>query len=277
MFSKLKFFLVFSAVLSITPISMAYEDVVFDLKELRSRGSIKFESTVKEEIGSFSNISNRVFKPKGAGTFPAVVLIHTCGGLRNDHIKEHAQLLLSKGFVVLVQDSFSPRGFDYCRPGNIFPGRVGTMDAYDALDHLHTLDFVDKNRIYEAGFSWGAVIAQLLSSKSVAEKLEAKHRFNATVSFYGTCFFNNRIFAPADADQPVLMLIAGKDREQNLDGCVEYLQDIKTKGAKYEWYTYPEASHGWDKKGESRNGYFYDADITKNSIERMIEFFDKSK
>jgi dienelactone hydrolase len=277
MFSSLKIFLIFIAFLSISQVSMAYEDVVFDLKELRSHGSIKFESTVKQDIGPFTNISNTVFKPKGTGPFPAVVLVHTCGGLRNNHIKEHAQLLLSKGFVVLVQDSFSPRGSDYCRPGKMVPARVGTMDAYDALKHLHTLDFVDKNRIYEAGFSWGAVIAQLLSSKSVAEKLEAKSRFNATVSFYGTCFFNNRIFAPVDADQPVLMLIAGKDREQNLDGCVEYLQEIKTKGANYEWYTYSEASHGWDKQGESRNGYFYDVDITKNSIERMIEFFDKSK
>ena len=256
--------------------SSAYEEVVFNLSEFRSRGSIKFNPQAEEKIGAFSSISNKTFKPEGVGPFPAVVLVHTCGGLRNGHIKEHAQFLLSKGYVVLIQDSFSPRGSDYCRPGNMIPVRIGVMDAYDALEHLRTFPFVDKDRIYEAGFSWGAVIAQLLSSKSVAEKLDAKHRFKSTVSFYGTCFFNNRVFAPADADKPVLMLIAGKDKEQNLDGCVEYLQDTKAKGSKYEWFTYPEASHGWDKKGETNSGYFYDTEVTANSLQRMLNFFEKA-
>ena len=46
--------------------------------------------------------------------------------------------------------------------------------------------------------------------------------------------------------------------EQNLDGCAEYLQSTKTKGSKYEWFTYADASHGWDKKGESHLGYIFD-------------------
>jgi len=265
------------ALLTISTTSVAYEEVIFKLSESRSHGSIKFNPQVEEKISTFSSVSNKTFKPEGNGPFPAVVLVHTCGGLRNGHIKEHAQFLLSKGYVVLIQDSFSPRGTDSCRPGNMIPARIGVMDAYDALEHLRTQPFVDKERIYEAGFSWGAVIAQLLSSKSGAKNLEAKHRFKSTVSFYGTCFFNNRVFAPADADQPVLMLIAGKDREQNLDGCVEYLQETKIKGSQYEWFTYPEASHGWDKKGESHLGYLYNPEITKNSLERMLDFFEIKK
>lgn len=265
------------ALLLFSTVAVAYEEVVFSLSESRARGSIRFSSPAEAEIGIFSDLSNKTYKPQGDGPFPAVVLIHTCGGLRNPHIKEHAQFLLTKGYVVLIQDSFTPRGLDYCRPGSMLPARIGVMDAYDALEHLRTFRFVDKEKIFQAGFSWGAVIAQFLSSTSVAEKLEAKHRFKSTVSFYGTCFFNNLVFARPDADQPVLMLIAGKDREQNLDGCAEYLQSTKTKGSKYEWFTYADASHGWDKKGESRLGYIFDPAITSDSLQRMLEFFDRSR
>ena len=36
---------------------------------------------LEDSIGIFTNVSNKVFKPKGDGPFPAVVLVHTAGGL----------------------------------------------------------------------------------------------------------------------------------------------------------------------------------------------------
>lgn len=44
---------------------------------------LKFSATPQEEIGAFTDIYNVVFKPKGGGPFPAIVLIHTCGGIKD--------------------------------------------------------------------------------------------------------------------------------------------------------------------------------------------------
>jgi len=48
-------------------------------------------------------------KPDGEGPFPAVVLLHTCGGLQQ-HVLEWAQRLRAHEYVALVLDSFTPRG-----------------------------------------------------------------------------------------------------------------------------------------------------------------------
>src|SRR5260370_31013330 len=53
-----------------------------------------------------------LFKPSGKGPFPAVVLMHGCGGWQPAVIASlhmHAMDLLSRGYVVLNLDSFGPR------------------------------------------------------------------------------------------------------------------------------------------------------------------------
>ena len=98
---------------------------------------VAFESDVKDSIGSFTNIANSTFKPAGSGRFPAVVLMHTCGGVKNAHIKQHAQELLKTGYVVLVVDSFNPRGMENC----------ATRISVDQLEsRMHTLPLLPSLR-----------------------------------------------------------------------------------------------------------------------------------
>ena len=107
--------------------------------------AVAFNDEVKESIGIFTDVANTVFKPSGAGPFPAVVLMHTCGGLKggpNAHMKQHAQELLEAGHVVLVIDSFGPRGFDNCST-RVPSGSEGIADAYAALAFLAAKPFVD--------------------------------------------------------------------------------------------------------------------------------------
>jgi len=74
---------------------------------------VSFNADVKESIGLFTEVANTVFKPAGDGPFPAVVLMHTCGGLvgaPNAHMKEHAQQLLAVGYVALGGRPFPAQG-----------------------------------------------------------------------------------------------------------------------------------------------------------------------
>jgi len=152
---------------------------------------VAFNGEVRESIGAFTDIANTVFKPAGEGPFPAVVLMHTCGGLKgapNAYMKQHAQELLEAGHVVLVIDSYGPRGFDNCA-ARAPSGSGGIADAYAALALLAAKPFVDGARIYQVGYSWGAFIPALLASPQSARLAGSERRFTATVANYGSCAF----------------------------------------------------------------------------------------
>lgn len=235
---------------------------------------LKFSATPQEEIGAFTDISNVVFKPKGDGPFPAIVLIHTCGGIKDAHMRDHAKDLLARGFVVLPQDSFNPRGRVDCGPGmqNRLPTMLGVRDAYDALNHLESFPFVDKARIYQAGYSYGGFVATFLASSFVAEVFGAQKRFRATIANYSPCKYGNYDIILPSTDRPVLMLLGEKDDETPAASCFPVLEELKAAGKPVQWHVLPGATHGWDKQGEGRNGYFYNRETTQEATRRMLEF-----
>ena len=176
----------------------------------------------------FTDIANSTFKPPGAGPFPAVVLMHSCGGVKNPHIKQHAQEILQQGYVVLVVDSFGPRGFENCA-ARVLSGSAGVADAYAALASLSVKPFVDKSRIYQVGYSWGAIIATMLASPQSATVVGSSSRFTATVSNYSSCSFENKYqLLLRDSDRPVLMLLGELDQELPPASCFPLLNEIGT-------------------------------------------------
>jgi dienelactone hydrolase len=248
------------------------------------------------ELGVFSSISNAVFKPAGSGPFPAVVLAHTCGGVGRPHIRERMRELLDAGFVVLPLDSFGPRGIaSTC--GNA-PRRLGTgamvMDAYAALEHLSRLQIVDPARIYATGYSYGAVVTPMLASPQSAAVFESNLRFRALVSNYGACTFQRSPEAPRihflqkDVDRPLLMLMAGEDKEYKPADCFPLLDELKAAGKAVEWHVYPDTHHAWDQRDQTGmmkvttgwgevGVYLYSAEATRDSTRRMIEFFNAQR
>lgn len=248
------------------------------------------------ELGLFSTIANTVFKPAGAGPFPAVVLVHTCGGVGRPHIRERMRELLDAGFVVLPLDSFGPRGITSSCGGNPKQVGVGTtaMDAYAALKHLAQLPIVDASRIYASGYSWGAVVTPMLASPQSAEVFDSKLRYRALVSNYGACSFQRSptvpraYFLQKDIDRPLLMLMASEDKEYKPADCFPLLDELKAAGKPVEWHVYPDTHHAWDQR--DHNGsmkvttgwgdvsvYLYNADAAKDSTKRMIDFFNAQR
>lgn len=149
---------------------------------------LKFSSEAKE-LGLFSSLGNGVFRPSGEGPFPAVVLAHTCGGVQ-PHMKDRAKELLAAGFVVLVLDSYGPRGHTaYCQPRGVSAPRV-YKDAFDALQHLARMKDVDARRIYLVGLSLGSFVAASVASPEVARLVGSELRFRASVGWYGSCAFD---------------------------------------------------------------------------------------
>lgn len=241
-----------------------------------------------------------LYKPEGNGPFPALVLLHQCGGLAT-RLGPNASMLdwvkegVARGYVVLLLDSFGQRGVDtvcFGPKGNVFQSR-GVKDALQAAAHVRALPFVDRKRVVFAGFSWGAGNGLLLSSGKAASAVGSSDRFDAAVSFYPPCNNHPKGGNPppytlilSGIDRPLLVLLAGKDTETPPAECIAGLQSNKASGTLVEWHLYPEATHCWDckqlhglKKIDIRGSnveYLYDESVTRDSANRMFGFFEKS-
>ncbi|RYE35307.1 MAG: dienelactone hydrolase family protein [Hyphomicrobiales bacterium] len=128
-------------------------------------------------------------QPAGTGPFPAVIGLHGCAGLYarsgeiNARESDWSQRLTAAGYVVLLVDSFGPRGIkSLCneRERALTPaGRA--RDAFAAIDWLDRQSFVQKQRIALIGWSNGGSTAL-----RVAGAPEAK-RLRHVVTFYPGC------------------------------------------------------------------------------------------
>lgn len=239
---------------------------------------LNFPSTAKA-LGFFSSVSNGIFKPEGDGPFPAVVLVHTCGGIQ-PHISERAKELIAAGFVVLVQDSYATRGHTiFCTAAGVGAPRV-YKDAFDALKHLSQLKVVDPSRIYLVGLSLGSFAAAAVSSPEVARWIGAQDRFRASVGWYGACTFDVGPYPKwellrRDVDRPVLLLMAKNDGETPIADCFPLLENLKAEGKPVAWHVYDDATHGWDKT-DPRRGYQFNAAVTDDAMKRTIEFLKQN-
>lgn len=252
-----------------------------------------------QEFSIFSQPEMALYKPEGPGPFPAVVLLHQCGGLRgknwrNESVLEWAKQAVKQGYVALILDSFLQRNVDmvcFGAKGGVNSSR-GVTDTLQAAEYLSKFDFVDGDRVALVGFSWGASIALLSSSRRRTEALDVGKRFRAAASFYPGCApiepangTPYEIVNP-DVDQPLLVLMGELDNETPPTDCVSRLEKAKSYGAPVEWHVYPDTGHCWDCKNlhnyskvDSRGTsvtYKYSADATADASKRLFEFLHRT-
>src|SRR6516165_9024538 len=90
-----------------------------------------------------------------AGPYPAVVVLHGCGGI-SSHSSKIADQLGSWEYVALTVDSLGPRDIASGCGGRSLDQ---AFDAYAALRYLSQLDFIDPARVAVLGQSMGGSAA----------------------------------------------------------------------------------------------------------------------
>lgn len=253
---------------------------------------LKFPTDVSS-FSVFSRPQMALYKPEGTGPFPALVLLHQCGGLgsarwSNQSMLEWARMGVAQGYVVLMVDALGPRNVDTVCMGpkaGVHFGR-GAKDAYQAAEHLRTLPFVDPQRIGLAGYSWGAMVGLLASSRGVAQ--QTKTPFSAIVAFYPGCFTLRPVngspyeLIRPDVNTPLLVLMGSEDTETPAAECVQKLEPVRASGAPIEFHVYPDTTHCFDCKNldgftktDSRGNrvqYRYSEAVTADASKRMFAF-----
>jgi dienelactone hydrolase len=230
-----------------------------------------------------------LYAPPGAGPHPALVLSHTCAGVRN-HLFEAADLALAAGFVVLTLDHLGPRGHrTTCPPTNPVSVTEYAQDAIAGLKHLKTLPFVDPRRIAHVGFSYGAMAGLRIASASFRKQSLGGEGFAAVVALYPWC--NSRNAGGADylynffddTDTPLLLLLGADDDDTPPATCVEQAEKNAKAGLPVDWKVYPGATHLFDdsllkdapfsfQRGGRTITYRYNAQATQESWQAAREF-----
>jgi dienelactone hydrolase len=166
--------------------------------------------------GTASNkILGYLAKPAGVGPFPAVVILHGCGGLLPQNILM-AEQLKSWGYVALAIDSLGSRGWPSACGGLNVMQNDQLLDAYGGLNFLAVQTFVDPDRIGVLGYSMGGGAAMLAVERGRIEQSSLR-KFRAVVAYYpGFCESSSGIMTA-----PTLILIGARDDWTPAQGCQE--------------------------------------------------------
>jgi dienelactone hydrolase len=225
--------------------------------------------------GSLPQIPVKLLKPNGSGPFPAIVIMHDCSGLgpRSSGAPERwAKELSGLGYVILMPDSFSTRGFaeGVCTDPSPNRREVSPVrraaDAYAALAYLRTLSFVDFPRVGLMGGSHGGstTLASMVAPKSGNDVFahEKDAIFAAAVALYPGCGFQYGDWRPVRKSgpggpvtaytglykplAPLLILIGENDDWTPAEPCQKLADAAQGAGYPISIKVYPGAHHAFD-------------------------------
>jgi dienelactone hydrolase len=206
---------------------------------------------LKEFNGEPVELSALLFRPAGPGPFPAIVMLHGCGGFytRQGFVtasyRYWLDLLATHGYAALLVDSFNPRGHrTICEQQKraILISRERVEDAYAALRWLAQRRDVRPDRIGLLGWSNGG--------SGTLYTLRASRRdrgFRAGVAFYPGCRALSQSKTPYRPYAPLLVLSGEADDWTPAAACVELAAIARQGGAPMEIVTYPGAHHSFDR------------------------------
>jgi dienelactone hydrolase len=228
-------------------------------------------------VGSSLELPATLIRPAGEGPFPAIVVMHDCSGLgprSSGAPLRWSKDLVEQGYVVLIPDSFTPRGFPdgVCTiPGSETTSASGyarAADAYGALAALRALPFVDGKRIGVMGNSHGGwtVLAAMVAAQSGDDSALAQAKrngFSAALALYPSCtprygdWWTARgrgsRFGPAVTFSgtyqplaPLLILTGEKDDWTPAEPCRRLAESSRDARYPVEIKIYPGAHHSFD-------------------------------
>jgi dienelactone hydrolase len=211
-----------------------------------------------------------LYRPEGAGPFPAVIAMHDCSGLTNTagrltaKYREWAQLLVRDGFLVLFPESYGSRGLgNQCSVRNrlVRPEHELVDDANASRRWLSQRPEVRADHISLLGWSNGA--SSVLWTVRPQRKAQDKPDFRSAVAFYPVC---RRLESTAwSARIPTLILIGAADDVVSPQDCEHMVAGAKGRSARISIMVYPGALHDFDhpnRPPQLRTDYAVSADGT---------------
>ena len=194
------------------------------------------------------------YRPRGAGPYPAVVLLHGCHGV-SASTHQWGRWFRDHGYVGLVVDSWTPRGISNdCLPTSPDPPPTERFDdAMGALVFLQGRPYVDRARVGAIGWSNGGVYSMSVVNGPTLQRARERGLalpepgFKAAVGMYpGGC----ASLIHELSVRPVLILIGAADDWTRPELCEQLVQSQRARGADVSIVLYPGAYHYFDVEGQ---------------------------
>jgi carboxymethylenebutenolidase len=252
-----------------------------EAQEAKVTGALADDRLKHEEIEFRSGDATiRAFlcRPKAAGRYPAVIVIHEIFGLV-DHIRDVTCRLAQAGYVGLAPDLYTreggaPEGMDFTKlrefVGKIADARmVGDLQA--GMRALRSRDDVRGDRIGSVGFCMGGLYSLLLAGRTPDLK--------AAVAFYGRLVYpektEHKPTAPMDLVKEMQAAIqghfGGDDQAIPVESVEKFKAALAQNGKTHEIYIYEGAPHAFHN--DTRPSYR--ADAAKQAWTRTLAWFDR--
>jgi dienelactone hydrolase len=210
--------------------------------------------------------------PPGRGPFPAVIVLHGCGGLGASQLI-WARRLNGWGYAALIPDSLTPRDVKrVCEPDAqqlVTPkDRVG--DVGSAIAWLRTRPEIDPGRIAVLGLSHGGAAAVMATERDYEQ-----FGLRAAINYEGPC-----VDPAAHGDVPLLVLAGGADDWGHPAVRCEAYGRALHPGQVFEIHVYPGAYHAFENPEMVRtvnNSHImeYNQAAAEDSRVRVHAFLDR--
>lgn len=194
-----------------------------------------------------------LYRPQGAGPFPAVVALHGCGGLWRDNGKlsqrhsDWGERLAREGFAVLMPDSYGSRRLgSQCgvKELTVRASRERVADAAAARYWLQSRNDIRPDRIALLGWSGGGstILAAVRRDRRPADE---RPDFAQAIAFYPGCRSQSESASFA-ARLPLMILMGDADDWTPSAPCDYLAKAARVRGEKVELVIYPGALHDFD-------------------------------
>lgn len=232
-----------------------------------------------------------VYVPDGPGPFPAVILMHGCGGPRG-LTERYGRVAAAHGVIAFAPDSLAARGISYeealkkvCTGARLrAPERAGDLLA--ALEIARRDPRVDRSRIAIAGWSHGGwtlldLLALVREGKPPPNLYHLPHRalrgLKAGLVFYPYNGFpaRSRTHAWAKGVAVEAILVKG-DTVCDETQSIAVFETQKAGGADISWQVWDGVTHGFDEDNHlPSSGLVFDPDKAKAAEAAFTGFLER--
>jgi carboxymethylenebutenolidase len=215
-------------------------------------GALIFSESVSIHVGVNKNMDATVFYPAAQAPVPAMLLLHTSGGLQQADL-DFAKRLSGEGYVVLVPAFLSAYNIESSNRQLTFTIDANNIyaDFVECIAELRQNKRVDAGKIGAIGFSNGGYFALWLAATG---KIKAGISYYGALSGAGTDKLQEKfrvIFSASSA--PVLILHGDSDSTVPINNAILLDSILTASGAPHQFYQFAGAYHRFDRDGGSAN------------------------
>ncbi|MDV5169704.1 dienelactone hydrolase family protein [Photobacterium rosenbergii] len=189
-------------------------------------------------------VAARFSKPKQAVLpLPTIIIVHGSGGV-DARGTTYSKAFNQSGMATLEIDMWAARGLEggLSRPKHV---RDTLPDIYAAIEYLKSRQDVDSEKLGLIGFSWGGVVAMLMSGAKESQAI------TALVANYPVCWAYNKVpgypFKEVAGQKQLLIVSGEEDQYDGPQDCINLVEQLPPESrANTTLKVLPNATHAFD-------------------------------